>query len=235
MDNSRPHQRRRLSKSEYSLLRSFVLIQTNSMSRDASSRSSSTKDRSKPDQELAQRRRASVDAPPRLPGLGERTKLRRVLTSEAPLPDLPYASKPSREIVDVSKGQYACRSSSLKGGNGFRKDYMLGDPARSIRHMKIETTLNEVSKLKTYDFAFIKRFDESWTYAICASRFEENGEECMLFVLNKAGATKILKRKYWADSIRIVAAQNDEDKIPRDIYIKDDMSDDFSSSSYGSC
>lgn len=242
MDDSNPYQRRRLSESQYSLLRSFSLIQTNSVS----TKTSSTKDCSKPSQELVLRRRSSVDAPPRLPGLGERTRLRRVLTSEIPLLDLPFVTKPSGNVLDVSNNHEACRNSPspntsrpTREGNGFRGDYMLGDPARSIRHMKIEDTrqsaFDEVSKLKTYDFAFVKRSDESWTYAICAARFQEDGKECMLFVLNKGGATKHLNMQQWADSIRVVAPQTDEDKVPKHIFFNDNMSDDCSAYSYGSC
>ena len=140
---------------------------------------------------------------------------------------------------DCRSSYDAAANSSTKECHGFRKDYRLGDSARSVRHMKIETSLEqsfiEASKLKTYDFAFIKRNDGSWTYAICATQFKEAGEDCMLFVLNERGTTKVLKRRFWADFIRTVAKQEDEIEIPKYIYVNDCGDDDESLFSYGSC
>jgi hypothetical protein len=69
------------------------------------------------------------------------------------------------------------------------------------------------SNLKNCDFAFVKRTDGSWTFAILACRIFLEGrnkqadlkEECMLFVISEGGCTKIIRKPHWAEFIRIVA------------------------------
>ncbi|KAL7516944.1 hypothetical protein ACHAWX_001914 [Stephanocyclus meneghinianus] len=96
----------------------------------------------------------------------------------------------------------------------FRKDYTLGETARSVSHMIIESCPQKAheraSQLENFDFAFIKRMDGSWTYAILAHRsFVKGGvdsskEGCMLFVMNKEGSTKMIKKRHWAEFVRCV-------------------------------
>ena len=190
------------------------------------------------------RRRATTDAVPYLSGSKVKSRLERTMQIKDPIPPLPFGSQSNQEVTTkLSTSQQDCRSSypaaaPPKGCHGFRKDYKLGDSARSVSHMKIveshHQSFIEASKIKTYDFAFIRRNDGSWTYAICATQFKEAGEDCMLFVLNETGATKVLKRRFWADFIRPVAAQVDDVKIPEYIYVGD-CADDDSLFSYGSC
>ncbi|KAL3786555.1 hypothetical protein HJC23_006805 [Cyclotella cryptica] len=97
-----------------------------------------------------------------------------------------------------------------------RKDYSLGEVARSNSHMIIEScpqkALHRASKLKNHDFAFVKRMDGSWTYAILAYRSFVDGntdssDECMMFVMNEKGSTKTIKRRQWAEFVRCVVKE----------------------------
>lgn len=103
------------------------------------------------------------------------------------------------------------RTTQARQGNSqavcaSRCDYRLGEPARSSSHMVIDSNpssaASKVSTLKNYDFAFIKRTDGLWTYAILAYRTEES----MMFVMNETGSTKIIKKRQWAEYVRCVAA-----------------------------
>ncbi|KAL3779776.1 hypothetical protein HJC23_005993 [Cyclotella cryptica] len=116
--------------------------------------------------------------------------------------------------------QYFHHQRNAELHHGFRKDYTLGETARSPSHMIIEScpqkAAKNVSQLKNYDFAFIKRTDGSWTYSILASRscvggleLSESPEECMLFVMSDGGSTKLIKRRQWVDFIRLVAVEED--------------------------
>jgi hypothetical protein len=94
--------------------------------------------------------------------------------------------------------------------SGVRRDYSLGDKARCTSHMIIQDdpqeAFNQVSRLKQYAFAFVKRTDGLWTYAILAHRFvDDEGEECMLFVMHQTGSTKRIKKNQWAGFVCLVA------------------------------
>ena len=115
------------------------------------------------------------------------------------------------------------------GHLGFRKDYILGDPAKSSRHMVVESSRQDVSKklvsLKPYDFAFIRRRDGTWTYAILACR----SLEYMMFVLNDQGTTKTIQKRHWKSFIRCVVADdegcsmsNTQRMIPKEISVLKD-------------
>ncbi len=103
-----------------------------------------------------------------------------------------------------------------------RKDYRLGEVARSMSDLLTyssgETGVNQndylhfISLLNPFDFAFIKRSNGQFTYAILADRFIDEdgkygkkcGEECMRFVLSSDGTTKVIRRKFWLDMICLV-------------------------------
>jgi hypothetical protein len=94
--------------------------------------------------------------------------------------------------------------------SGARNDYSLGDVAKCTSHMIIrddpQEAFNQVSRLKQYVFAFVKRTDGLWTYAILAHRFvDDEGEEYMLFVMHQRGSTKTITKKKWASLVRLVA------------------------------
>merc|ERR1719296_222792 len=63
--------------------------------------------------------------------------------------------------------------------------------------------------LQKHDFAFVKRSDGSYSYAILAFRSFEpikkgtGTEECMTFVTNKIGSTKIIRERHWSEFIRM--------------------------------
>lgn len=102
------------------------------------------------------------------------------------------------------------------------KTYRLGEAARSTSDLLMyspgETSGNQsdyfriISSLNTFDFAFIKRSNGQFTYAILADRFIDKDrkhggrrdEECMRFVLSSKGTTKVIRRKFWLEMIRLV-------------------------------
>lgn len=109
--------------------------------------------------------------------------------------------------------------------SGARSDYFLGDIARCPTHMITEScpqvAFEKVSELKNYDFAFIKRSDGSWTYAIVAHRYHSHtdDEDFIMFVLDEAGSTKEIKQKQWANFVRCVAGDTVNHSIPMNISV----------------
>ena len=92
---------------------------------------------------------------------------------------------------------------------GSHADYALGDVLRSPYHMIIEPTVERaiasVGLLKPHDFAFLKRSDGSYTYAVLASRsWDDNGEELLTFVVSGDGATKTAREGRWPECVRPV-------------------------------
>ncbi|KAL3772370.1 hypothetical protein ACHAWU_005547 [Discostella pseudostelligera] len=111
---------------------------------------------------------------------------------------------------------------------GFRNDYYLGDTVKSATHMVIESTteraIQAVDILQTHHFAWVKRSNGLFTYAILAYRSystlrkkggstlnddNDDGEndEYMYFVLNDSGSTKMVHKKHWSKCIRLVYGQ----------------------------
>ena len=92
--------------------------------------------------------------------------------------------------------------------SGFRMDYIIGDPVRSLSHMITDPTSQAIGTLQKHDFAFIKRSDGSYSYAILAFRSFEpikkgtGTEECMTFVTNETGSTKIIRERHWREFVR---------------------------------
>ncbi len=87
--------------------------------------------------------------------------------------------------------------------------YELGDKVRGDHHMMIPKTVTEAlqnaSSLNALDFAFVRRSDGSWTYAIVAERvFHKDLGLVLRFVLDKKGTTKTIRRKYWEKGVRPV-------------------------------
>ena len=91
---------------------------------------------------------------------------------------------------------------------GFRKDYSVGETLRSPSHMAAEPTSEEaVNSLHKHDFAFIKRSDGSYTYAILAC-INDDDEERMRFVLHENGSTKVIRKKHWKKLICLVSTDD---------------------------
>ena len=107
--------------------------------------------------------------------------------------------------------------------------YELGDSPRCLSHVIIDTSpqaaLERVSRLNPHDFAFVKRSNKSWSYAILASRFVDiYNEEHMVFALDEKGLTKDIKRSQWASCVRCVATIVTEghEGVPKTISINKD-------------
>lgn len=115
---------------------------------------------------------------------------------------------------DVLRGHLA-RGKSLQQpcapGKGFRRDYALGDAARCPSHMILESTpgraLEAVRSLNLHDFAFVRRTDGSFSYAILVHRSRDSkrtDEECLAFAISGGGSLKIVRQKSWGDVVRRV-------------------------------
>lgn len=102
---------------------------------------------------------------------------------------------------------------------GYREDYFLGDVVKSVCHMVIEPTpksaLQAVESLQLHNFAWVKRSDGLYTYAILAYRSscplvesasssekKEVEEEYMYFVVDDIGSTKMVPKSRWHVNVR---------------------------------
>ena len=106
-------------------------------------------------------------------------------------------------------------------GGGFRSDYQLGNTLRHPSHLIIEPSykrfLSSIQALNKHEFAFIKRSNGSYSYAILANRsMEPIKGECLTFVMNESGSTKTVRKCDWGERIRLIAAdeypQEEQDK-----------------------
>ena len=96
-------------------------------------------------------------------------------------------------------------STLLATSKTFRQDYALGDTVRSPSDMIIKATpedaMDAADSLLKHDFAFVKRSDGSFTYAILAFRSRDS----LTFVMSGTGSTKTVSRRRWTESVRPVA------------------------------
>ena len=101
---------------------------------------------------------------------------------------------------------------------GFRRDYRIGDVLRSpadVSHVTEAQAFRAASALEDYDFAFVKRSDGSFSYAILAYRSTElirrgGGQalvECLNFVMSDEGATKKVAQGNWSKCVRLPAVE----------------------------
>jgi len=79
------------------------------------------------------------------------------------------------------------------------RDYELGEAIRSHSDMIAEAA--EVNTLENGEFAFVRRSNGSYSYAILF----EHTEDCMVFVIDDAGATKRISKKHWSNMVRLVS------------------------------
>jgi len=98
----------------------------------------------------------------------------------------------------------------------FRRDYALGeslrDPSHAVAGATPELAARAVDALRRNDFAFVKRSDGSWSYAALTDRSVNPIKgEGMTFVMNGTGSTKVVRRRYWGECVRLVAAEGPED------------------------
>ena len=106
---------------------------------------------------------------------------------------------------------------------GFRRDYQLGDALRSpsdaIAPYTEAQAFLAASALENYDFAFVKRSNGSFYYAILAYRSTElvhkgHGKamvECMNFVMSGDGATKKVAQGNWTKCVRLPTKECPDD------------------------
>lgn len=93
---------------------------------------------------------------------------------------------------------------------GCRRGYKLGETLRSPSHATTAGT-DTAGSMSDNDFAFVKRCDGSFSYAILAFRSEEYDpvdrslEESMTFVLSNSGRTKTIKKSQWGKWVRLVS------------------------------
>ena len=111
------------------------------------------------------------------------------------------------------------QSSLPQGMLGFRPDYVLGKSLLHPTHMIVPRddtqALEVVNTLSKHDFAWVKRSDGTYTYAILANRttgqegyaYGSTNEEVMVFVIDESGSTKNIRKKYWCEYIRLVSMQ----------------------------
>ena len=102
---------------------------------------------------------------------------------------------------------------------GYRDDYLLGDVVKLSSHMIIESSTNRairaVESLQLHDFAWVKRSDGLYTYAILAYRSStccpiiemsstKEDEEYIYFVVDDIGSTKMVPKSRWHINVRLV-------------------------------
>ncbi|KAL3765299.1 hypothetical protein ACHAWO_000964 [Cyclotella atomus] len=73
-------------------------------------------------------------------------------------------------------------------------------------HPPLPMEAYESNSFPIHSFAFVWRSCGVWTYAIVTDRPQDG--ECIRFVVDTAGSTKVLKRRYWAKCIRLPAVDN---------------------------
>lgn len=162
---------------------------------------------SKPGQRLPCNRRGSLETSTPHPSNSAGTHLllmQEMPTRPVPRPPFPQFSADREQPVQIHH-------------KGFRKDYALGEALRSHSHMITEPTpghaIQAASLLGKHDFAFVRRSDGSFSYAILAYRSREpirskkNGEtheDCMTFVMGPDGTTKMIRKRFWSDFVRLV-------------------------------
>eukprot|EP00956_Cyclotella_meneghiniana_P008995 scaffold12322_cov52-Cyclotella_meneghiniana.AAC.3 len=135
---------------------------------------------------------------------------------DAPLPP----PIPNRRRSDGGGGTFVSPHQEIKEHSNVRShevNYDLGDSLRCSSHIIDDAcpqaAIERVSRLNHYDFAFVKRSNGSWSYAILASRF--------------VGSTKVVNRSQWAGCVRCVTMidAGNREEVPKTISInKDDCS-----------
>lgn len=108
------------------------------------------------------------------------------------------------EEQDAKKSMMKQRSTTVSLTKGFRTDYEIGQGIRSMLHMithaSPQQSIDAADTLEKHDFAFIKRRDGSYTYAILAKRTENS----FTFVMSTNGSVKKVSRKHWSELVRLV-------------------------------
>ena len=123
---------------------------------------------------------------------------------------------PSAEVIDNTASSDQKEQGRVKNkSRQFHPDYDLGMAARS-RHDMVdnddpEKTMECISRLEMWDFAFVRRTNNRWTYSIISDRTEDT----IRFVVDDVGRTKMIDRKGWLKNIRCLSQPNIE-KVGRE-------------------
>jgi hypothetical protein len=125
---------------------------------------------------------------------------------------------PSAEVTDETASDQKEQGRVKKKSRQFHPDYDLGMAARS-RHDMVENDDKEkamecISRLEMWDFAFVRRTNNKWTYSIISDRTEDS----IRFVVDDVGRTKMIDRKGWLKNIRCLSQPNicrDDNTQPR--------------------
>ena len=131
------------------------------------------------------------------------------LDLKVPIPTLPFDT---HKLSSTKKQIKNHPNKQLKSYCSRRDDYTLGEIVRSFSHMMDVIRPQSVYQLENCDFAFVKRSNGSWTYAMLAHRSRGNSheEEHMMFVLDEKGSSKVIDEKDWARFIRCLAESEDQ-------------------------
>ena len=143
-----------------------------------------------------------------------------------------YLPPPPRQQPDTDRvaRQQHHQQQQQQYHRGFRSEYSLGDHVKSSTHIIMPPPntppsqhaflARSVESLQKHDFAFVKRSNGQYSYAILAYRMttddiSKNKRECpeydstkgegMVFVIDEIGSTKMIRKKYWCDHVRLVA------------------------------
>lgn len=137
--------------------------------------------------------------------------------------ELPKAAEPQVAVAPQQQ-QQAPPQQAQHGG--FRADYSLGQILRHPSHMMHQT--NNLSKcavaapsvksLNNHDFAFVKRSNGTYSYSILAYRsmepvkgHDQVMEECLVFVMNDAGSTKMVRKRHWGQFVRLAVTTEERE------------------------
>ena len=109
----------------------------------------------------------------------------------------------AREVgAEVSTGVGSATRREVGSTKEMHPAYVLGTSAKSKHDTKKPSQTKEEAfkNLKAFDFAFIRRSNNKWTYSIVSDRTNH----MIRFVVDELGRTKTMEREYWGSNIRRV-------------------------------
>eukprot|EP01083_Nonionella_stella_P254988 875724_1 len=113
------------------------------------------------------------------------------------------------QTLNSSTDSHAKASPRCTSCDTFLDHLSIGDAGSSQDMMPVSTP-SMIQPLKKHDFAFIRRSDGRWTYAIIADRQDDH----ILFVVDPDGSTKNISRRKLLSGVRIVNAKQQERFTP---------------------
>lgn len=140
---------------------------------------------------------------------------RAVSPSQLPVPPFCTDSQHSRESSQERSVKKLPRREMRRAS---RRGYQLGETARCQSHMAIKSSPDQATRavdlLHTHDYAFVKRSDGSYSYAIVAFRsYDPSKGDSLTFVVKEDGSTKTIRRKHWSSMVRVVSTEGSDAKV----------------------